>query len=162
MGSLLAFEVARTLRRDFEIDVAGLIVSGHCAPQLEPRSPPVRHLDGRELIERLGELYGGVPSEVLDEPELISVMARVAKADITLVETYKYVEEAPLDCPVLAFGGKADPWVNADELALWHRQTTGTFRSTALFGDHFYLRQPMVERILLTRMIEFCESLQQK
>ena len=158
MGSMLAFEVARSLRREHCIEVDALVVSGHCAPQLEPRSPSVHHLEGRQLLERLGELYGAVPSEALDEPELIELMAHVAKADLTLSATYRYVEESPLNCLVQVFGGKSDPWVNADELAQWNRQTTGPFNATLLSGGHFYLQEQMMERILLTRLIHVCES----
>ena len=158
MGSLLAFEVGRTLRRDFGIEIAGLVVSGYCAPQLKPRSPSLRHLDGRELLQRLSELYGGVSSDVLAEAELVELMARVVKADLTLVETYEYVDDVPLTCPILAIGGKADPWVDSDELGLWCRQTTGRFSSTELFGDHFYLRDAMMERVLLTRVVQMCET----
>ena len=159
MGSLLAFEVARCLRRDHEVNIAALVVSGHCAPQVQPRSPDVRHLHGRELLERLSELYGGIPPEALSEPELVNLIAPMVKADVTLVETYEYVDELPLHCPVQAFAGKSDPWVDPQELALWNRQTTGDFRSTLLMGDHFYLRNQLMERILLSRIVDLCEGL---
>lgn len=158
MGAVLAFEVARSLRRYHRLAIGGLVVSGHCAPHLNPRSPSVRHLEGKNLLKRLGELYGGIPSEVLGEPELIQLLWRVAQADVTVAETYRYVDELPLDCPLLAFGGKSDPWVSDWELALWDRQTSGPFCATLLPGGHFYLQEAMMERVLITQLIDLCES----
>lgn len=158
LGAVLAFEVARSLRRDHGIVVGGLVVSGHCAPHLEPRSPAVRHLEGRDLLERLEELYGGIPSAVLEEPELIQIVSRAANADVTVAETYRHVEESPLDCPLLAFGGKSDPWVSNDELALWDRQTLGPFKATLLPGGHFYLQDAPIQRSLLKQIIHLCEN----
>ena len=33
----------------------------------------------------------------------------ILRADFTLVETYAYADEAPLDCPITAFGGRLEP-----------------------------------------------------
>ncbi len=58
-----------------------------------------------------------------------------------MLETYRYVEDEPLTCEIVAIGGRNDPRVNGDGLALWRRQTTGPFWSTTFEGGHFYLQQ---------------------
>src|SRR5262249_9887544 len=138
---------------------AALIVSGRCAPQLRPNIPRVSHLDGTRLVHRAAELFGGIPHEVLDNQELIELMARVLKADMTIVEDYKYVEEPPLDCPIAAFGGDQDPWARESELEAWREQTRSGFVREQLPGDHFYLREAGNELRLLNHVREICSGI---
>ena len=154
MGSILAFEVARQLRRMSRLTPAALIVSGRCAPQLRPKIPPVSHLDGAPLVYRASELFGGIPREVLEHQELIELMARVLKADMRIVEEYRYLPEEPLSCPIAAYGGDRDPWVSQSELDAWREQTRGGFIREQFPGDHFYLREEENELRLLGKIRE--------
>lgn len=156
MGSVLAFEVARERRRSGGRGPAALVVSGRCAPQLKPRAPALRHLPDSELIHEVARLFGGTPARLLDEPELIQLMARGLRADLTVIETYRYAAEEPLACPILALRGEDDPWVSADELETWRQQTSAAFDSAQLSGDHFYFKTAGGERQLLARLLEYC------
>jgi len=159
MGAVLAFEVARQLRRVSTQFPAALIVSGRCAPQLQPHVPRVSHLEGSRLVHRAAELFGGIPQEVLDNQELIELMARVLKADMTIVEKYKYVSEPPLDCPIAAYGGDRDPWASKSELEAWREQTRSGFIRQQFPGDHFYLREARNELRLLKDIREICSRI---
>ncbi len=158
MGSILAFEVARTLRRAYGIHIAALVVSGRCAPSAQSRTPPMRHLEGRELVVRLGELYDAIPNEALEEPELVQLMARVLSADIKVVEDYRYAPETPLSCPLTAFGGQSDPWATKAELAGWSAETSAAFMLEQFRGAHFYLRASATEAMLLERIGWICRE----
>ena len=156
MGSVLAFEVARELRRSGRGSPAALVVSGRCAPHVKPRSPALSHLPDSELIREVARLFGGTPAKVLDEPELIQLMARGLRADLAVIESYRYTAEEPLGCPILALRGDDDPWVSRDELETWREQTSAEFDSAPLGGDHFYFKTPAGERQLLARLLEYC------
>jgi medium-chain acyl-[acyl-carrier-protein] hydrolase len=156
MGSMLAFEVARQLRRSGRPGPAALVVSGRCAPQLKPRTPVLRDLPDSELIRHVARLFGGIAAELLQESELIDLMVGVLRADLTVIENYRYVPEEPLGCSILALGGTGDPWVTEDELEAWRQQTSAGFASARFAGDHFYFKTPSGQGQLLALLLEYC------
>jgi surfactin synthase thioesterase subunit len=138
MGALVAFELARALQRRGLRAPAALFVSAHRAPQQPRTELPLRLLPDAELIEALRRRYGAIPPEVAREPSFLRLLLPLWRADFTLIETYEYLEEPPLDCPLSVFAGSADPFTRDDDLELWRRQTTSTFRLRTLPGDHFF------------------------
>jgi medium-chain acyl-[acyl-carrier-protein] hydrolase len=95
-------------------------------------------LPDAEFIEELGR-FNGTPKAVLENPELMEVFMPLLRSDIRLEETYVYDHEAPLDCPITAFGGLADEEVSREELAAWCDQTRSRFHMQLFPGDHFFL-----------------------
>ncbi|MBV9180772.1 MAG: thioesterase, partial [Acidobacteria bacterium] len=149
LGALLAFELTRRLRRIGSPLPQALLVSGRCAPQLRPNVPLISHLDRAQLVERAAQLFGGITQEVLENHELMELMAEALKADMRISEEYQYVEEEPLECPIAAFGGDRDPCVSQRELELWREQSRGGFMRDRFPGDHFYFREEQNELRLL-------------
>lgn len=141
MGALLSFELARTLRRQGRPGPMHLFVSGHGAPHLPDRNPPLHALPDDQFVAKLREL-NGTPEEVLRHQELLQLLTPILRADFAVCETYVYQPEPPLDCPISAYGGLGDGYVNRDELAAWQAQTTGRFSLRMFPGDHFYLNNP--------------------
>jgi surfactin synthase thioesterase subunit len=157
MGSILAFEVARQLRRIHSCNPSALLVSGRCAPQLISRTPRLGDLPDSDLLRQVIKLYGGIPAEVLNDFELVELMARVLKADLHVIESYQYVAEEALHCPIAAYGGHADPWVTQTELNAWREQTLSVFTAEQYEGGHFYFRSVESERRLLGSLRRICE-----
>jgi medium-chain acyl-[acyl-carrier-protein] hydrolase len=140
MGALLAFELIRYLRRQNAQQPLHLVASGHRAPQLPDPYPPLYQLPDDEFIRQMDERYSGIPKVILENPELLAMFLPVMRADLTILDTYQYVEEPPLACPISVFGGDNDPSVNDDELSAWRSQTQSAFRLKLFDGDHFYLQ----------------------
>lgn len=138
MGALIAYELARLLRRRGRPQPARLLVSAHRAPQQPPREDPIHDLPEEEFRRRLRQL-NGTPEEVLDHPELMELLGPLLRADFALNETYVEPPGEPLACPITAFGGDADPDVTVDDLRLWAERTTGPFQLHVYHGDHFFL-----------------------
>ena len=74
----------------------------------------------------------------MDNPELIEVFLPLLLSDMRLYETYVYDHEAPLDCPISAFGALEDEEVSREELAAWYDQTRSRFNIQMFPGDHFF------------------------
>ncbi|MEO6525875.1 MAG: alpha/beta fold hydrolase [Gemmatimonadaceae bacterium] len=140
MGAMLAFEVARHLRRESRVAPLHLFVSGREAPQLADDGPRYHGLPDDELTAVLREL-NGTPAEVLDNADLMRLMLPVVRADLEVSETYRYAIDAPLDCPITAFGGRRDASVRSTHLDAWREQTTAVFALRLFEGDHFFLHQ---------------------
>lgn len=139
LGAILAFEVARALRRRGVDRVVHLWVSARPAPHLPTlRSDELHLLTDERLVATLREM-GGTPAALFDDPEWVAFMLPIARADLVLHAGYRLDPEPPLACPITAFGGEDDPWVSAEQLAAWREHTTGGFAQQRFPGDHFYL-----------------------
>jgi surfactin synthase thioesterase subunit len=150
MGSLLAFELARELRRRGAAEPCALFVAGGAAPRLPNLKPPVHAAPDAQVFARLREL-GGLPAEVHDEPELMRLFLPTIRADFALFETYEYRPQPPLDCPVVAFTGSEDREITPTRLAPWAEETTGRFEYHVLPGGHFFLRTSQTALLDLIR-----------
>lgn len=141
MGALISFELARYLRREGQAgNLVHLFVSGHRAPQEPDQDPPTYHLPEPEFLEELRRLKG-TPEEVLQNPELLHLLLPLLRADFSLCETYCYIYERPLSCPISAFGGLQDAEVPTATVPSWQKQTGGSFRLRFFAGDHFFLHR---------------------
>jgi medium-chain acyl-[acyl-carrier-protein] hydrolase len=147
LGALVSFEVTRTLRRRGLASPVRLFMSAHRAPQLPNPHAPLHGLPDGELISEICRHYAGIPQAVLDDPELLALMIPGLRADFTVFETYRYVDDAPLMCPISVFGGAEDRRVSEAELAGWKVQTHGGFTRRMLDGDHFFL-QPRRDEVI--------------
>lgn len=138
MGALLSFELARHLRRQGQPGPIHFFASGHGAPQLPDRNPPLHQLPEPELLAKLREL-NGTPEEILKHAELRQLLIPILRADFAVCETYVYRPELPLACPISAYGALGDDYVNREELQGWREQTSAAFSIRMFPGDHFYL-----------------------
>jgi len=81
------------------------------------------------------------------DPAVIALMTNCVRADVlpalradfAVYEEYVYTPDAPLDCPISAYGGRSDPEVTEEALGAWRDQTHGPFALQFFEGDHFFL-----------------------
>lgn len=137
-GGLMAFELARALRREGGPLPLHLFAGGRPAPQLELDEPPIHHLPHDEFIHELRR-FAGTPEEILQNEEIMELIMPLLRADFALGETYRYTHEPPLDVPISAYGGRRDDEVSVDEVEAWREQTTAEFRLQIFPGDHFFI-----------------------
>jgi medium-chain acyl-[acyl-carrier-protein] hydrolase len=139
MGSLLAFELVRRLRRSGIGTVRALIVASYPPPELPRRERMFHDADPADLRARIGEV-GGVAPEVLHSDELFELLLPMLRADFALFETYRYRPGPPLDVDLHAVVGADDPWVSRELISGWGRHTTGRFTAAPYPGGHFFLQ----------------------
>lgn len=139
VGALTAFELARELRRRGLRSPQWLFVSGHPAPDLPPRRPPVSHLAPPEFWQAMQDHFD-MDSDALGNEDLRQMLYPGLRADYELVETYEYKDEPPFDFPLSVFGGAKDLETTEAELQAWGKQTTGTFRCRVLEGNHTFIK----------------------
>lgn len=137
MGALISYELACLLRRQ-GLTPVHLFVSGHGAPHLPDRNPPLHQLPDAEFVAKLRQL-NSTPEEVLRHTELLQLLTPILRADFAVCETYIYRPEPPLSCPISAYSGLGDDYVNREELQGWRERTSAAFSLRMFPGDHFYL-----------------------
>jgi medium-chain acyl-[acyl-carrier-protein] hydrolase len=138
MGALLAFEVCRELRRRFLPMPTRLLISARPAPHLPSRTEPVSQLPDAEFTELVAAL-NGTPGEVYTRSSAFAAFIPTLRADFSIIETYHYQPEPPLDIPIAVFGGEQDPVASTAELQAWQVHSTAGCRVRTFSGDHFYL-----------------------
>jgi medium-chain acyl-[acyl-carrier-protein] hydrolase len=138
MGALVAYCTAQHLRRDHKLELDHLMVSSFRSPQA-PTMKRIHELADGDFVRELRETYDGVPDQLLHEPEVLSLMLPIIRADLAVASSYQYAAEAPLSCPVSAFGGLEDRWVHEQDLAEWCVQTSARFDLRMFPGNHYYL-----------------------
>lgn len=138
MGAIVAFELARLLRRQGKPLPVHLFAAARIAPQVRDPAPPIHTLEHGAFIQKLRDL-NGTPEVVFQDQELQRLIIPILRADFAVNEAYTYTPEPPLDIPLSALGGTHDPKVSQESLAQWDTQTTRDFRLRMFPGDHFFI-----------------------
>ncbi len=154
-GALIAFELARHLRREGRHGPVHLFASGRRSPDSPAEGAVTHHLPDGQFVRELREL-GGTPEEVMAHPELMALLLPLLRADVALTETYPFVEEAPLECPITAYGGVDDAKASREQTEAWRRHTSGGFTHRRFPGDHFFIlsRRDLVLRTLSQDLLD--------
>ncbi|MGY3453350.1 thioesterase II family protein [Bradyrhizobium sp. USDA 4353] len=142
MGAMLAYELTHALQQRGLPMPELLIVSGHGAPNLPRQFRDVSHLDDAAFVAAVTEL-GGLPSMLLDEPELLALVLPALRADFRLCETYRWSPRPPLSCPILAIGGRSDPIAGLPELQSWQAMTSAPLACEMFDGNHFFIHHAL-------------------
>ncbi|MFC5861904.1 thioesterase II family protein [Acidicapsa dinghuensis] len=150
MGALLAFEWVRELRRNHCPMPGWLFLSGRCAPQTPPISSPLHNKPDEEFLSELNERYRGIPDEVLSNPELLEFYLPILRADIGVIESYRYQEQEPLSIPITVFAGADDTSISWNEIMDWKLHTSARFQTQILPGGHFYPHNSLLQAMSKT------------
>ncbi|MEO8658735.1 MAG: alpha/beta fold hydrolase [Bryobacteraceae bacterium] len=137
MGGVIAFELARELRRRGKPMPTVLIASAARAPQFRLNHQPPPEPSETEFLEQIRRM-DGIPPDVLANEELLRLAMPALRADARMYTRYVYTPEDPLALPVFAYGGDADPNVTIQHLQAWNLQTTAAFEARTFPGAHFY------------------------
>lgn len=134
MGALIAFELARHMPRAFPL--RHLVVAAKEPPHVAGERPKLHALDDDALIDKVREL-GGTPADVLASRELMEFFLPRLRADFEVNETHSH-EPKPLDCPILALGGREDKLALPERVLRWGELTTGPSSAKLFDGKHFF------------------------
>jgi len=165
LGAIVSFEMARELRRRYDLAPMYLFVAGQPAPRpvkLFERffHRSIHSLPDSAFVAELRKL-NGTPNELLENPETMKLSLPFLRADFTLAENYAYdPKEAPLECPITALGGSEDS-VSRKDLGAWRRHTNRYSSLEMLPGGHFFLHtaQPRLLQILSRELGRVVEAL---
>ena len=138
LGSLIAFEVCRELRRRNMNTPLHLFIAALSPPQLPPPHPPISALEDEEFVQKV-EYYYQPEGEAWNHAELRELLLPILKDDIALYESYIYREDSPLSCPIDVFAGESDRSSPLELAQYWSEQTTDNVRQHVFQGGHFFI-----------------------
>jgi len=136
-GGLVAFEIARVMRRSGDSLPVRLCLSGARAPHL-PLREEIHTLPDEEFLPRLMR-YGGVLDEVLRNDDLLELLLPLVRDDFRLFEQHIHCAEEPLPVAISVYGGLRDDAVPMNDILAWREHTTKSFRCRFYPGGHFFL-----------------------
>lgn len=153
LGARIAFEFCRWLQKIYQLTPQHFWVAAARAPHLPSDTPPIHGLPDLDFIAELRR-YSGTAEEVLNNPELMSLMLPALKADFSLLETYRYRPSVRLDCPITGFWGQQDDIATQSDVAAW-QQHTNAFSLESVPGNHFFTHDPLFPERLLSKLTRF-------
>jgi surfactin synthase thioesterase subunit len=152
MGAMLAYSLAQ---HRISLGLAApqaVIVAASPAPHLPSPLHSLHVLDDRRLAAELVQ-YGGLPAELLSEPDWLELLIPTVRADLRICESFRVTREPPLRCPLHIFGGLADPLVDREMLAAWSTYSVRPQPVRLFPGGHFLFREPDEELVAAVRSI---------
>ncbi len=182
-GSLLAFELARGLRKRNFPQPIQLFVSAFpdpCVPtisldrviaQLENINLNLFDLTHMHEIALLSDddLYNisAIFSENglieygsnLMSPDIIKILLPIFSNDMCLVKSYEYIKEAPLKLPITAFIGKKDNWVAYIDHLGWADHTENKFEIIAFDSGHLFIKDKLIKNEVIKKITSDVETI---
>ncbi len=168
-GGLVAFELARSLRRLGSPAPVHLFVGASRPPHMGPLRPTIHALSEDEFVEAVQDRYGGIPAAIYQDREVLNLFMAPMRADFTAYELYQPMPEAPISVPITAFSATGDHVATPSGMREWARHTAAAFDLEILPGGHFFppssiasivqrIRHQFLERRPLPRMEARVES----
>ena len=145
MGSTLAYALTAELARRGGPLPFHLFASSRRPPTMPSTEPPLHPLSDSDFVAEMMRRYGGIPAEVLAEPDLMALLLPALRADMRALETWQPGPATVLPCPVTAYGGTEDARTPRDHLEAWGEETRSGSRLRMFAGGHFYLESRRAE-----------------
>jgi medium-chain acyl-[acyl-carrier-protein] hydrolase len=142
MGALVAFELARQLQQRYLLSPVRLIAAAAHPPGVRPARADLADLAGlgdEAFVALLQRRYGGIPQEILEQPDHLRAYLPVLRADLTILDAYRPAARPLLRCPVTALVGADDHSLSLEQAGGWRAGTAAAFDSHTFPGGHFGL-----------------------
>ncbi len=139
MGALVGLEMCRAAALAGLPLPRRLIVSGCAAPGHSGLPPDLPDRPAPRFWEAIRQ-FGGLPDEVLAEPEILELFEPVLRADLQAVADYRPAGLGPLPLAISVLAGRDDR-LTQGRLAAWQDETGLPVDWRSFDGGHFYLFQ---------------------
>jgi len=153
LGAVIGLELARWMHVSQPGRLRHLFAGGRPWPGRGTAERADLHaLPDAEFLQVLDRQYGSLSSS-LSHPEVRELTLPTLRADLRLLDSYRYASSPSLDCPLTVYGGTDDPTTTAESLDAWRQETRGPFRVRMLNGHHFFLdphRTQLIKEIAST------------
>jgi medium-chain acyl-[acyl-carrier-protein] hydrolase len=145
MGAFVAFDLAHEILRRNLRPPSHLFVAAQRGARLPYPEKPIFDLPEESFLSALVARYDSIPKAIMEQAEFMKLLLPTLRADITLVEDYRYRAAGPLGCPIIVFGGLEDRRVNRSQLEAWSVETSARCSMHLLPGGHFFLNSARAE-----------------
>ena len=137
MGALLSYEIGRRwIDRGLRTPEHLFVLGCNAPDRLVLEREPFHTMDDPDFRQALQNL-GGVPPEILDNDEAMSLFKPILRNDFRICETYRPATlRKKLICPIHAFLAEKDDFVRRDAVEAWSDFISGPLTIHWLPGKH--------------------------
>ncbi len=160
MGTLLGYELTKMLIENNKQLPVCLFFTGRGAPGVASKKK-ISSLPEDLFWKEVNEM-GGLPNEILEHQDLLSLYYPILKSDFGAIENYTYNRiKEPLSVPLFVCMGKDEVGqgkgkVSLDKIKKWNEETAFPQTIQFLEGDHFFIfKHP---KAIAQRISSACES----
>jgi pyochelin biosynthetic protein PchC len=140
MGAVVAYEVALNIRSVGAL-LARLVVSAHPPPHKNLMKRPPFTED--EILSELRFSFGE-PSILFDFDTFREIFLPSLRSDYLMDYSYVREKTVPIDVPIFALSGRADPKVTPLQMNSWIEVAPqNSFKMKQFDGGHFYLNDQL-------------------
>ncbi|WZN61684.1 thioesterase [Chloropicon roscoffensis] len=160
MGTWVAFEFVRELRRQKLVAPKLMVVSNLAAPQTEESSRPWRRNAALTENQFKDECRAWGVNEIVMKPNFWKNYHLPFRRDFTIFDEYVYEDGEPLETAVVAFLSRGDPRITKDLMMPWASQTkyARSFEVVDFQGDHFYVQDRKLVTALVSKLAEYLKK----
>ena len=140
MGSTIAYELAKRIKKNGYKEPLHIIYAGRLAPHLNNYYKKVSDNTDNCFFEEVYKL-GGTPKEVYDVKELRAMYIPVLKADFFLLEHHRCCDRIkPFDGNISIFYADKDENTMSPALEEWRKYTNKECNFYMFSGEHFFIK----------------------
>ncbi|MBP3325573.1 MAG: thioesterase [Coprococcus sp.] len=154
MGSTMVYELTyKMIEKGLPLP-KHLFFSGRTAPQQSYQHEKITDKNPNDFKKKIIKL-GGIPEELLKNPDVLDYFLKQIYEDILLLEDYSYLEGRPsLECDISVFYGREDELFSQAESDLWKQLTKKKCNVYGFSGNHFFIESHAEEIVDI-----FCREL---
>lgn len=143
-GGLVAFETAKYLSKEKNLQAEYLFISSLTAPEFS-QVPDVSGMSQQEFTDFIIQ-SGFVAKELCENQEILEYFLPIAKADFAIHRSYRNDEKTVLDIPIALFNGNDDTLnVSESQIDAWAAYTSKGIQKHYYSGNHFYINDHLEE-----------------
>lgn len=139
-GGIVAYEAIKRIQQRTGKAPLAMMVTGTVAPRLT-RIWQNREVMLKTLVRENEAEYLLSLTRYVEDADFIKSILPMMRKDTPLLMSYRHVESAPFDFPVVAFGARQDDMVYLDEISPWAEETRAWFELVEVDGDHWFLNK---------------------
>jgi acyl transferase domain-containing protein/surfactin synthase thioesterase subunit len=134
MGGTILFEVAKRLKISFDIEPVKLFISA--SPSYDGF---IRRVNASMSEKELSGIFPGFERSRFGDEEFFDMLLEILRADIALLDSYNYVKNSTLTCPITVILPDKDEFVVKEDMLKWENETRGDFSLIMKRGGHRYI-----------------------
>nr|WP_273545107.1 alpha/beta fold hydrolase [Heliomarina baculiformis] len=163
-ATLAAFTCLELEREGCPVPVH-LFLSARHPPNCPSPVSPMSHMSDDDFVSEINTRYGGIPEQILNEPDILAMLLPALRADIRSLELIEGQRVVDIPAPITTFGGLSDSIISADLIDYWQDWTSYGYRRMMFEGDHFFLdnqREALLDEIAETLKYALGDSPRQR
>lgn len=137
MGATVCYESYKLLLSKIKRKPVHMFFAANSPPHERESNSDCHLWSNSEFLNKMKKL-GGIPDEVLNEPELLNMILPILKADVQAENEYDCDFPLKVDCNISVIYSPED--VEQQVIAGWKNYTKGSSYFYPFSGNHFFIK----------------------